>query len=185
MLKFVALGAALFAAPASVSPGAVVSAVTGAWDGSGGANRAVLIDDPANLAVDLAIYVDAIGDTDHKVTLAAFAHDIAPSGTLFGTIPELRQTRDGALILHSESTAGGGSQWTRDMQLAWRNGHFVVAGVRLKAWDPRDPAEGGSCDLNYLNGKGSVGKSGAVKVAAGGIPVEAWTEARIPNDCVF
>ncbi len=171
--------------PASISPGSIVSAVSGLWDDTTGPDRAVLIDDPDHVAVDLAIYAGSGDAPNRHMQAIAFAHDIAASGTAPGTIAELRQTRDGKLIIHSEQTLGGRDQWKQDMQLAYRNGHFVVAGLKITAWDPMDASAGGTCDLNYLSGKGTAGKAATVTVSSGGVPVEAWTRKMIPNACVF
>jgi hypothetical protein len=170
------------AAPASVSPARIVSAASGAWTNDGRMGRAVLIDDPDNASVDLAIYTGDGTDPGQAPKLAAFAHDIAASGGMFGNTAELRQARNGALQVYSENTAVGRDKWERTMTLAFRGGRFVVAGLTMRSYDDLHPNSAASCDLNFLSG---VGKKGGktLKVASGGIPVEKWTEDMIPKSC--
>lgn len=193
MLKIVALSAAaaliatpVLAAPAgapsAVSPARIVSAASGAWTNDGSMGRAVLIDDPDNSSVDLAIYTGNSADPGQDLKLAAFAHDIASSGNMFGNTAELRLTKAGALQVYSEDTAVGRDKWERTMTLAFRGGRFVVAGLTLSGYDDLNPNSATSCDLNFLSGVGKKGKT-KIKVASGGIPVEKWTETMIPKAC--
>jgi len=170
--------------PPAVPPSKVVSATSGAWTNDGSMGRAVLIDDPDNASVDLAIYSGDVANSD-SMKLAAFAHDIASSGNMFGNVAELRTTKSGALQVYSENTAVGRDKWERTMTLAFRNGHFVVSGLTLSAYDALDPKGGGSCDINFLTGKAKAGRK-TIKVAAtGGVPLEKWTEDMIPKACQF
>ena len=57
--------------------------------------------------------------------LAAFAHDIASSGNMFGNVAELRTTKNGALQVYSENTAVGRDKWERTMTLAYRKGRVA------------------------------------------------------------
>ncbi len=178
--------AATPAAPSQIDAAKVIAATTGSFSNDGTMTRAVLIEDKDNDAADLAIYAANVGDDYVQV---AFAHDIAFSGAMFGTQPELRTTKTGALQVYSENTGVGRDKWERTLTLAFRDGHYVVAGLTLSAWDGLDPKGGGTCDVNYLTGKGTAnptrGGHTAVKVAAGGIPVEKWSEDSVPADCQF
>ncbi len=175
------VAAPLPGAPPVVPPSKVVSAASGDFTSDGSLGRAVLIEDADNASVDLAIYT---GDAGNPMKLAAFAHDIASSGAMFGNMAELRTTKTGALQVHSENMAVGRDKWERTMTLAFRNGHFVVSGLTLSAFDTLDPKAGGSCDINFLSGKAKAGRK-AIKVAMGAIPVEKWTEDMIPKACQF
>jgi hypothetical protein len=167
--------------PAAIPPAKVVSAASGAWTDNGTLGRAVLIDDPDNSSVDLAIYSGNV-DNAARMKLAAFAHDIASSGNMPGNTAELRQTPKGALQVYSENTAVGRDKWERTMTLAFRKGRFVVAGVTMTSYDDLKPNSGVSCDLNYLSGMGKMGHK-KLKLSSGGIPVEKWTEDMIPTAC--
>ena len=195
MLKILTLSvlAALFAAPAlaappaapgAIPPNKIVSATSGAWTDDGSMGRAILIDDSDNSSVDLAIYTGDSTNPDQGLKLAAFAHDIASSGNMFGNTAELRQTKKGALQVYSENTAVGRDKWERTMTLAYRGGHFVVSGLTLSAYDDLSPGSGGSCDINFLSGKAKAGRK-MIRLPAGGIPVEKWTEDMIPKACQF
>jgi len=176
-----ALAAPRPAAPPAVPPAKVVSATSGSWTPDGSVGRAVLIDDPDNSSVDLAIYSGGAGSPT-AMKLAAFAHDIASSGNMAGNTAELRQTPKGALQVYSENTAVGRDKWERTMTLAFRKGRFVVAGVTMTSYDDLKPNSGVSCDLNYLSGVGKMGRK-RLRISSGGIPVEKWTEDMIPTAC--
>ncbi|MGZ3305984.1 MAG: hypothetical protein ACXU8U_09000, partial [Asticcacaulis sp.] len=141
--------------PVSIPPEKVLSAITGDWNDDGSLDRAVLIDDEDNSSADLAIYTS---DGDQKLKLGAFAHDIAFSGAIFGSMPQLRidEKHKGALQVYSENTGVGRDKWERTMTLAFRKGQFVVAGLTLNAWDTLNPKGGGTCDINYLSGTAKV-----------------------------
>jgi len=195
MLKLLTLSAvaALLAAPAlaappaapnAIPPNKIVSATSGAWTDDGSMGRALLIDDPDNASVDLAIYIGNSADPSQDLKLAAFAHDIASSGNMFGNTAELRQNKKGALQVYSENTAVGRDKWERTMTLAYRGGHFVVSGLTLSAYDDLSPGSGSACDINFLSGKAKAGRR-MISVPAGGVPVEKWTEDMIPKACQF
>ena len=169
-------------APPAVPPSKIVSATTGAWTDDGSMGHAVLIDDPDNDSVDLAIYTGDSANPDQGLKLAAFAHDIASSGNMFGNTAELRQTKKGALQVYSENTAVGRDKWERTMTLAFRGGHFVVSGLTMTSYDDLDPNSAVACDLNFLSGVGKSGKK-TLKIAAGGIPLDKWSEDLIPKHC--
>ncbi len=176
------LAAPLPGAPPVIPPSKIVSAASGAWTDDGSVGRAVLIDDDDNASVDLVIYSGNSVNPDQGLKLTAFAHDIASSGNMMGNTAELRQTQKGALQIYSENMAIGRDKWERTMTLAYRGGHFVVAGLTMSAFDDLKPNSGVSCDLNFLSGVGKLGKK-TLKIAAGGVPVEKWTEDMIPVAC--
>ena len=175
-------GAPLPSVPSAVPPSKVVSAASGAWTDDGSIGRAVLIDDDDNASVDLAIYTGNSVNPDQGLKLAAFAHDIASSGNMAGNTAELRQSQKGSLQIYSENMAVGRDKWERTMTLAFRGGRFVVAGLTMSAFDDLNPNSAVSCDLNYLSGVGKLGKK-TLKVTAGGIPLDKWTEDMIPAAC--
>lgn len=176
------LAAPLPGAPPVVPPSKIVSAASGAWTDDGSVGRAVLIDDDDNASVDLVIYSGNSTNPDQGLKLSAFAHDIASSGNMMGNTAELRQTQKGALQIYSENMAIGRDKWERTMTLAFRGGHFVVAGLTMTAFDDLKPNSAVSCDLNFLSGTGKMGKK-TLKVAAGGIPVDKWSEDMVPAAC--
>jgi hypothetical protein len=170
-------------APSAVPPSKIVSAASGAWTDDGSMGRALLIDDPDNASVDLAIYVGNSADPSEDLKLAAFAHDIASSGNMFGNTAELRQTKTGALQVYSENTAVGRDKWERTMTLAWRGGHFVVAGLTMSDYDDLTPGSATACDINFLSGRAKAGRKIIKMATSGGIPVEKWSEDMIPKAC--
>ena len=169
-------------APANVPPEKIISAATGSFAGDGTMNRAVLIDDADNDSADLVIYA---GDVGGPFKVVAFAHDIAYVGAMFGTVPELRVTKDGGLSVYSENMGVGRDKWEQTLTLAFRNGQYVVSGFTLSSWDGLDPNAGGSCDINFLSGKGIKNTKTKVTVTPGGIPVGQWSDDKIPKACQF
>ena len=170
-------------APSAVPPSKIVSAASGAWTDDGSMGRALLIDDPDNASVDLAIYIGNSADPSQDLKLAAYAHDIASSGNMFGNTAELRQTKKGALQIYSENTAVGRDKWERTMTLAWRGGRFVVSGLTMSDYDDLTPGSATSCDINFLSGRAKAGRKLIKMAMSGGIPVEKWTEDMIPKAC--
>lgn len=166
--------------PATVAPQKIIAAVTGSFANDGTMNRAVLIADPDNDSADLVIYA---ADDSQAFKPAGFAHDIAYVGAMFGTMPELRITKSGALSVYSENTGVGRDKWEQTLTLAYRNGQYVVAGFTLNAWDGLDPNGGVSCDINYLSGKGVKNTKTKLAVISGGIPLGQWSDDKIPKAC--
>ncbi len=170
------------APPANVAPEKIISAASGSFANDGTMNRAILINDADNDAADLVIYA---GDIGGSFKVVAFAHDIAYAGAMFGTQPELRVTKDGGLSVYSENTGVGRSKWEQTLTLAYRNGQYVVSGFTQSSWDGLDPNAGGSCDINFLTGKGVKNTKTKLTLTPGGIPVGQWSDDKIPKACQF
>ncbi len=169
---------AVAAAPESVAPQRVISALTGDWNGDGHQDRAVLIDN-GDTDADLAVY---LSDGNGGLKLAGFAPALAFNGKMFGNTPDLRLSKTGALQVHAENMAVGRDHWERTLTLSFRGGQFVVSGITATSYDTLDPKAGGSCDINLLTGKGKSGKK-AVTVKGGAIALAQWTEDKIPAAC--
>ncbi|ESQ89809.1 hypothetical protein ABAC460_10935 [Asticcacaulis sp. AC460] len=168
---------ATLAQPATVAPESVISTITADWNEDGGFDRAVLVQ--SQDSVDLIVYMSD-GDT---MKPAAFAPGLVWSGSMWGTQPSLQLSPAGGLQVVSGNDAIGRSRWQQTLTLAWRNNQMVVAGVTTVSRDTLDLEAGGTCDVNFLTGKGTaMGKP--VKVAAGGIAVADWTDDKVPVNCL-
>lgn len=179
-LAFAALLAAPLAAHAqdTVPPQNVISAVTGDWNGDGSFDRALLVEDEdgANLLIYLSDGDGMKLDSDAK----AFVW----SGTMWGTLPELKLSASGGLQVHAENDSVGRDRWEQTYSLAFRDGKMVVAGLTASAHDTLDPKGGGNCDINFLTGKGTSNKK-KVTIAGGATAVGDWTQDSVPQACLF
>mgnify|MGYP001598475445 CR=1 FL=1 len=132
--------------------------------------------------VDLAIYLSAGGKLPDKPTLAK--NSFGWTGSMAGQTPTATINARGSLILTFENNSVGRDRWQTRYTIAWRNNALVVAGYTHSERATLDPEAGGSCDINFLTGKGKRNMA-PVTVPAGGLPLASWTEASIPKACLF
>jgi hypothetical protein len=180
---FVLTGAVLgCAAPAAAATKAVLAEVSADLNGDGVTDRAVLMHAPDGDDVDLAIYLSAAGKLPAQPTLYKTA--FGWTGDMAGTEPEISVNKAGSLVVVFQNDAVGRDRWSRRFTIAFRAGALVIAGYDYTARDTLNPAGGGNCDLNFLSGHGTRnGKP--IKLAAGAIPLSAWTDQSAPKSCDF
>ncbi|MGE0212823.1 MAG: hypothetical protein AB7S41_14095 [Parvibaculaceae bacterium] len=172
-------------APESVRPENVLRVVTADWNGDGGMDRALLVQNGDD--ADLHIYLSESSGSGPK--LAAYAKAFAWAGSMWGTLPELKLLPNtSSLQVVSQNDAVGRDRWTQTLTLAYRNGAFVVAGYTFSARDTLEPDAWSACDVNLLTGKGIVksekapdGKAFASTTRA--MPVVQWTQDTKPQGC--
>lgn len=163
-----ALPAAAEAAPASISPGDVFSAVVGEWNNDGTPDHAVLVRNGPD-ALDLYIYTsDPTPDDRLNMKLAVYVPGFASVSADMDNTLELESKTYNSLQ-YSEYYMKGGYE---TLTLSYRGGQFVVSGVTFISYDNLNDTVF-SCDVNLLTGKGIVDKK-PVKVAVGGVPVAEW-----------
>jgi hypothetical protein len=90
----------------------------------------------------------------------------------------------GSLLIKSANEAIGRSRWSQTLTIVYRNGQFLVAGLTREARDKLDPKAGGSCELNFLNGKGKSGGK-AVESSSRPIKLADWLDEKLPKECNF
>lgn len=165
-----------------IAPWQVLSVVTADWTDDGGMDRAVLYDDGTDDAA-LAIFVEADGHFVRR----AFDPDIAWFGAMWGTMPTLEVSDAGSLLVMSGNEAIGRNRWTRTLTIAYRDNAFVVAGYTYTWFDTLDMENNGTCDVNYLTGRGELVKADkpakSFGFAKGALPVGDWTDGSVPADC--
>lgn len=181
------LAAALFSTVSCAeNPGfeRVLSAVTLSFDAHSGVDRAVLVENLEDGA-DLYIYlgVDS-ARTDAPKRPALVKKNAAWSGSMWGTRPSLAVSDKGSLLIRSANEAVGRGRWSQTLTIAYRGGHFVVAGIRRQESDTLNPKAGGSCDLNLLTGAGLRNRLPAdTKFPA--MKLAEWSDANLPRECAF
>jgi hypothetical protein len=142
-------------------------------------DRAVLVEDPASGAADLSIYL-AVGaeklDRSRKPTFLK---------RKLTTARILRFESDGKGSLIVMSGCGGCSNdFATTLTIVYRAGAFLVGGVTYD-WDTRYGI--GSCDINFLTGKGvrSRGLAKAKPLKRHFVPIKLadWSEDKRPKAC--
>jgi hypothetical protein len=145
-------------------------------------DRAALVRNADGDDVDLAIYLSAGGKAADKPSLYKVA--FGWTGAMAGTGPELSLNKAGSLIVVFQNDSIGRDRWRQQYTIAFRGGDLVVAGYDYQARDTLDPNHGGSCDINFLAGRGTRnGKP--IKLAAAPIRLADWTDQSAPPACTF
>jgi hypothetical protein len=147
-------------------------------DGDGAAEGFALRDN-GDGAVDLVI-------TTGQGTITAPA--IAWLGGI-GQQPDLALAPNGSVLLSSRNDAIGRSRWTLTLTIAYRRGAYRVAGFTYGWYDTLDLPDNGLCDINLLNGRGTVaidgGPARAIAAPFAAPEVTAWSDdfALPPDAC--
>lgn len=177
----------LFAHPAfAQTPGLerVLSAVTLSFGLNGETDRAVLVDND-DATADLYIFLNLDpAKSKGDIKPALLKKNAASSGSLWGSRPSLDISGKGSLLIKSANEAIGRDRWSQTLTIVYRNKEFVVAGLTRETRDTLDLNAGGSCDLNFLSGKGKRnGKP--VEVSSRPIRLADWSDEDMPKECVF
>jgi hypothetical protein len=185
--KIPALVFLLFALPAYAQPPSferVLSAVTLSLQESGSTDRAVLVDNQ-DAGADLYVYF-AVDDAkpDAPIKPALVKKNAAWSGIMWGTRPSLQVSDKGSLLIKSANYGIGRSRWDQTLTVVYRNKELVVAGLTYLSFDTLDPKVGGSCDLNFLTGKG-LRDSKPVETKFPVTKLADWSDEKLPRECNF
>lgn len=141
-------GLAVFLASTSASLGQGVGpAVASDLDGDGAHEQFRLADFQNDGIADLLI--------DRPGRAQIVAGDVAWIGGI-GQQPELSLAPNGSVRLTSMNDAVGRSRWRLTLTIAYRRGAYRVAGYTYEWYDTIEIADNGTCDLNLLNGKGTL-----------------------------
>jgi hypothetical protein len=164
----------------------VLSATTLYLSDSGGYDLAILVDN-RDSGADLHLYFGVDRNAPEGTTKPSFVKkNAAWVGGGAGALPSLAVSDKDSLLIKSENEAIGRDRWSETLTVVRRNGALVVAGLTFTARDTLNPEGGGSCDLNFLTGKGTRnGKK--VEFQAQTIPLADWSvdgETR-PKECRF
>ena len=158
----------------------VVSETTLDIDHDGRRDRAALVQRPQSGSADLYIYLGGDGeplDLSRRPTM--LKKDIA-SGAAMG----LETNGKGSLIVRY-GCGGCSNASETTLTIIHRKGTFWIGGYALN-WDTR--AGMGSCEINFLTGRGIVSqglepKTHAIRVKAAPIALTSWSQERQPKAC--
>ena len=160
--------ALLFTLAAPVGAQQVGPTVASDLDSDGAKEQFRLADSQNDGIVDLLI--DRPGRTQ------IVARDVAWIGGI-GQQPELSLAPNGSVLLTSMNEAVGRSRWRLTLTIAYRRGAYRVAGYTYSWYDTIDIADNGTCDLNLLNGKGTLQiDGGPLRLIRTGLKARAITD---------
>jgi len=148
-------------------------------DNDGKMDRAVLVRNPTNRYGDLAIYLDAgTGTLDPSRKPA-----IVKTSLTDARINEFESKGKGSLVI-TYGCGGCSNDYETTLTIVHRGGKFLVAGYTY-SWETRDGS--GSCDVNFLTGKGvmsrNLGKSRPIKGSFAPVPLADWSDDKRPKAC--
>ncbi len=143
-LPLAALAEAPAPYPETIDPADIISAVGPSWN-AGGRYKAVLLRQGEYAA--LAIFSGPFDKTP-----AAYAPEIALTGTSWGNVPWLEFNESGALLLYNQNVAYGNNKWQQVLTIIERNGRYIVSRFSLNAYDTRDENNNTECELDIIAG---------------------------------
>ena len=149
-------------------------------DNDGRMDRAAIVQNPDGGQADLYIYLDA---GDEKLDLSrkpAYLKD----GLTTERIQGLEAKGKGSLVV-TFGCGGCSNDYETTLTIVDRGGKFLVAGVTYD-WDTREGM--GSCDINFLTGRGVVsrglnGKSKPIKGKFRPVRLADWSDEIVSKAC--
>jgi hypothetical protein len=154
-------------------------------DHDGNADRAVLVEPPDRPGADLYIYL-AVGN--EKLDLSRKPTFLKKDLT-GGAISTLESNGKGSLMVRY-GCGGCSNDNETTLTIVSRGGEFLVAGFTFD-WDTRYSA--GTCDINFLTGKGTISEGAGVterivkRFVGKFTPVKLsdWSDDNRPKACEF
>jgi hypothetical protein len=162
----------------------VLSVATLSFESNGDTDRAVLVEND-DAGADLYIYLGLDPSKSYAPIRPALVKKAAAwSGSMWGTRPSLETNDRGSLLIKSANETIGRSRWSQTLTIVYRNKEFIVAGLTRETSDTLDPKAGGSCDVNFVTGKGKRnGKPVEIKFSA--MKFADWSDEKPPKECSF
>jgi len=179
-LTRICTGLAVFLAFVSASLGqGVGTTVASDLDGDGATEQFRLADIDNDGIADLLI--------DRPGRAQIVARDVAWIGGI-GQQPDLSLAPNGSVRLTSKNDAVGRNRWRLTLTIAYRGKAYRVAGYTYEWYDTLEVSDNGSCDLNLLNGKGTLQIDGGpvrlIRTGLKALPVTDWTDdIPVPQVC--
>lgn len=150
MRLFLALLTLATPAPAQQVP-AILSAISGDWDGNGIPDAALLVPGPEESAT-LILYRGGFSGMEPVLTLPG----VALAGIWAGQAPRLEARGERGFALLSEQTGIGRTPWMQAISVVWQGAEPMVAGFDYSFYDRLDLAHYGECSVDLLTGRYSL-----------------------------
>jgi len=148
-------------------------------DHDGKPDRATLLRNPETHALDLRIELGAANDQPPTSRTQA----VSKSSIASGLVLDFAARGKDSLVI-TTGCGGCSNDVSTTLTIAHRGGTFVVAGYTL-AWDTRSGS--GTCDVNFLTGKGTLARDGAkarpLKGRFAPVKLEDWSDEKRPQEC--
>jgi hypothetical protein len=146
-------------------------------DRDGRPDRAVLVRHARGAAADLLIY---LGAGSEALDLAR-KPDIRKDDLAHGHVMRLETNSKGSLVVHY-GCGGCSNDYETTLTIVYRGGDFFVAGFSYN-WETREGV--GSCDINFLTGKGirsrDLAKTKPIKARFTAVKLDDWSVDKQPN----
>jgi hypothetical protein len=177
--RAIGLAIGLVAASASAAPLDDVHEMAIDIDQDGRADRAALVRDKASSGLDLYIFS---GAGDAKLDLSRKA-TFVKKGLATSLVLAFEQRGKGSLVV-TTGCGGCSNDWSITLTIVHRGGEFLIAGF-TREWDTRNGT--GTCDINFLTGKGTLTRDGAkarpLKGKFAPVKLADWSSEREPKAC--
>lgn len=148
-------------------------------DRDGKPDHATLLRNPKTTELDLQIEPGAWNDNP----LVSRRLAVSKTSIASGRILDFAVKRKHSLVI-TTGCGGCSNDVSTTLTIAYRGGAFVVAGYIL-TWDTRTGS--GTCDVNFLAGRGTLSRDGGKPRALKGrfVPVklEDWSDDKRPKGC--
>ena len=162
--------------------GEIISSVKTDWDGDGLRDTALLV--PSKTEDDRATLLVYFAKTSGKPQLEFEFNNLVWKGAMYGTQPALSVNDQGSLVIESGNDAIGRGRWNQKITAIYENNLFMVAGFTYTYRDTLDLSAGGTCDVNFLTGRG-VRSDKDFRVSKQLQSLLDWTEESAPKECQF
>jgi hypothetical protein len=105
------------------------------------------------------------------------------AGLASGLVLDFAAKGNGSLVI-TTGCGGCSNDVSTTLTIVHRGGEFLVAGFTL-AWDTRNGT--GTCDINFLTGKGTLARNGSkarpLKGRFAAVKLADWSEEKRPKEC--
>jgi hypothetical protein len=170
---------AWLAAPAMAAPLDDVHEVVFDIDQDGRPDRAALVRSAATSGLDLYVFS---GAGDEKLDLSR-KPTFLKTNLATNLVLAFAQRSKGSLIV-TTGCGGCSNDWSITLTIVHRGGDYLVAGFTHE-WETRNGA--GTCDVNFLTGKGTLTRNGtkARPLVGKFAPVKLadWSDKKYPIAC--
>ena len=165
-------------------PEEIFDAAIGDWNRDGKPDLAILAQSDGEDG-DTSLFIYLREDAEDGVLSLAFSGPDMLWGSggsrrFYGQEPSLRALGNGSLAVTEQNWSVGRNRWTSTITIAWRDERFVVAGYTFNSFDTLQQEDPLNCDLNLLNGRGTVNER-EVSFTLRAVPLSEWSNQNGEN----